>query len=413
MPKIKPFRGIRPSQEYVDQVASNIEGWSSVEVQKNPYSALHLFAPKLEGQFLRESQEETVYKQISDNVDHFVGDGLLIRDEKPAIYVYQIVYPHSVQTGIWTSTSIDDYLNNTIKKHELTRPERQQKLIDYLAQTGVDANPVLIAYFAVPSIQTIILETTSKKAELSFSIADTFHKLWKMDDEYQVNRLVEAFSNIQSCYIADGHHRVAAITALGMEQRKLNRDYKGTEGYNYFNSVYMSIDQLHIFEFNRLVQNIGGLSVQQFLNQVALHFEVEMLPDCTAFKPPKKHQFGMYLDKTWYWLRAKPHTHEQHDLAETLDVSILQKYLLAPILHITNPQTDSRLSFVGGVVPLQISIQQIDQGDYAVLFTLFPMSIRQLTSVVDAGQIMPPKSTWFEPKFQSGLVVHQLFDWVT
>ena len=411
MPKIKPFRAIHPSQEYVDKLSVNNKNWSSTEVQKNPYSVLPLLIPKLEEQLAADApQPQLTTITVSDNVARFVDEGWLVKDVKPVIYVYQIKHADVVQTGIWTVTAIDDYISGTIKKHELTRAEREQKIVDHLEQTGVDANPVLLAYFADPSIQAIISETIIKKPSLYFQMGDTFHQLWKIDDVHTIASLVKAFANIGTCYIADGHHRMAASATLGIAQREINNDYDQIQGYNYFNSVYMSTDQLQVFEFNRLVQDMGGISVSELLNKLTPHFEVRLLDHLKAFSPQKRHDFGMYVDRKWYQLRAKPHTYSRPDFVSNLDTNILQNYILDPILNIDDPRTNARLSFVGGMVPLQVSVNQINKGDYAILFTLFPTSIEQLTTVADAGQIMPPKSTWFEPKFQSGIMVHQLFE---
>lgn len=409
MSQIKPFRGIRPSQAYIDQVASKIEHWNFSDLQKNPYSVVPTLTSKSQEQLLSITPYAIEYEQVNEYISHLSEDSLVVKDAKPTIYVYQI-HSNGVQTGVWTTTSIDDYLENKLKKHELIRPDKQQRLIDILEKTGIDANPILITYAPDKNIQLIIDKIIAKKETLIFYLGDTIHKLWKLDNEEQISTLVEAFLAIQTTYIADGHHRVAALAALGVRQRQHNVARRGTPSYNYFNSVYMPTDQLQIFEYNRLIENIGNLPIQQLLDRIEPHFEIQILPNFKEFKPQQIHEFGMYANKTWYRLRAYSHTYQQHNEVDNLDVSILQHYLFGPSLNITDPQTDTRLSFVGGLVPLQISMQKIDQGDYSILFTLFPISIQQFMAVVDSNQIMPPKSTWFEPKFQSGLVVHQLFD---
>ena len=412
MPNIKPFKGVHPCQEYVDQVVLQVEDLSLDKANEirshNPYSYLNMLVPVLEHLFLRGSRQEILYKKINENFEDFLEKGILVKDVKSAIYVYQISKDDLIQTGVWATTSIDDYLNNTVKRHELTRAEREKGLVDYLQQTGIDANPVLITYLPVLSIQTLIYTITSKKPELSFLSDQVVHQLWKVDDEERLDEFIKAFGAIQTSYIADGHHRAAAASVLGMQRRKLNLNHTGSEAYNFFNSVYMSTDQLQIFEFNRLVKDIGGFSVTHFLNQIRVHFEIEILLDTEVFRPRQLHEFGLYLDQHWYRLSARSRTYARGGLVESLDVTILQNYILSPILHIMDPRIDPRLSFVGGITPLEVSVQRVDQGDYAAFFTLFPTSIEQLIQAADAGEIMPPKSTWFEPKFQVGLVIHQL-----
>ncbi len=412
MPKIKPFRGIRPNPAFVDQVVLQIENLTLDEAkiirQENPYSYINMLVPKLDNIFLRGSKKELAYKKINENFEEFLEKGVLTRDEKPALYVYQISHRGILQTGIWTVTAIDDYLNNTIKKHELTRADRELALIDYLQQTGIDANPVLITYPSVTDIERIISKTCKAVPDLKFNKENAEHQLWKIDHLDDVNALRRAFANLPVSYIADGHHRAAAASLLGIERRKQNLKHTGEEEYNFFTSVYMATDQLRIFEFHRLLKDLNGLSTAGFLSKIETHFEIEVLKDSKVFKPQKLHQFGMYLDKTWYKLTAKVKTYQQNNPVAELDVTILQEYVLSPIMDISDPRIDARLSFVGGVTPVEELVKQVDEGNYAVAFTLFPTSIEQLIRVADAGEVMPPKSTWFEPKFQAGLIIHQV-----
>jgi uncharacterized protein (DUF1015 family) len=410
MPKIKAFKGIHPDQAYAEQVVLQVENLDLDTARnirnQNPLSYVHMLVPKLENRFLMGSKTELAFKKINENFDEFLEKGFFVRDEKPAIYIYRVNHLGFSQTGIWAVTAIDDYLNNTIKKHELTRAERERGLIDYVQQTGIDANPVLIAYEPDDAIEKIIAETVKQQPLLEINQAGAAHFLWKIDQEDQLKAITDAFAQMKSTYIADGHHRAAAASTYGIECRKLNLKHRGDEEYNFFTSVYMSTEQLRIFEFHRLVKDIK-CSVSEFMDQLKQVFAVEQLADVKVFKPQKQHQFGLYIADNWYALDLKTKISSDNPV-QSLDVSILQDLVLRKMLKIQDPRTDKRLSFAGGLTPIEGLVKKVDDGEFDALFTLYPTSIQELIQVADAGEVMPPKSTWFEPKFLAGLLIHKV-----
>lgn len=410
MPKIKPFRGIHPSQSSVEKVVVNLENLSISEAkiirQENPYSYVNMLVPKLDNIFLMGSKNELAFKKINENFEDFLEKGIFIQDDKPSIYIYQVCREGIIQTGIWTVTSIDDYLNNVVKKHELTNATREQSLIDYIQQTGIDANPVLITYKPVPLIDDIVGNVTVNQADISFSKDGTDHRLWKIDDEKTLFTLVDEFSKLSSTYIADGHHRAAATSLLGIQRRKLNLKHQGDEEYNFFTSIYMSTDQLKVYSFNRLLKDLNGLSIDEVIRLISPHFNI--VQSVNVVQPSNNHVFGMYVAGIWYQLSAKDEITNISNPLSKLDVSILQDYILSPIFQVKNPRTDPRINYRGGLLPINELITLVDTGEYAIAFTLYPTGIEQLMDVANAGEVMPPKSTWFEPKFDVGLLIHQI-----
>lgn len=410
MPAIKPFNGIRPNPDYADEVVLDMENLSLQEAkiirQENPYSYVNMLVPKLDNLFLRGSKNELAFKKINENFEEFLDKGILIQDTNPSIYIYRVSKEDSTQTGVWTVTLADDYLSNHIRKHELTRPEREAVLIDYLQQTGIDANPVLITYPAVPAIDVEIQKICQSEPDLSFRKNGALHELWKTDDGKRIDTIVKEFAKIPFAYIADGHHRAAAASRLALERRKLNPKFHGSEEFNFFTAVYMASDQLKIFPFHRLVKDLNGKSVTEFFSDLKKYFSIETSDEVVL--PEKLHEFGMYIDKSWFKITPLEGTFEDGDPLRELDVSILQDLVFTAILGVPDPRTDSRISFSGGNVPPDEIIGKVDSGEFKVAFTLYPTSIKQLFKVADEGAVMPPKSTWFEPKFQAGLLIHKI-----
>jgi len=409
MPKIKPFRGIHPGKNFAGQVVLNLENLSLTEAklirQENPYSYVNMLVPKLDNFFLLGSRNELAFKKINENFEEFLDEGILVKDPEPSIYVYQINRDGHIQTGIWTTTSIDDYLNNVVRKHEHTRADREQSLIDYLQQTGIDANPVLITYKSVPEIERILGETILKEPDIIYTKENSEHKLWIIDQKTITTSVIKAFASLPSSYIADGHHRAAAASLYGIQRRKLNLKHRGEEEYNFFTSVYMTTDQLKIYGFNRLVKDLKGLSVSEFLEKLKTDFNIIVSDKVVV--PAEMHSFGLYLDKKWFLLEFKHELNIKSPLEE-LDVSILQEYIFSGILNISDPRTDPAIDFMAGPLPINDLIYKVDQNEFALAFTLFPTSIDQLIRVADEGEVMPPKSTWFEPKFDVGLLIHHI-----
>jgi uncharacterized protein (DUF1015 family) len=409
MPKIKPFSGIHPGKNFAGQVVLNLENLSLSEAkiirQENPYSYVNMLVPKLDNFFLLGSRNELAFKKINENFEEFLDEGILVKDSFPSIYVYQINRDGLTQTGIWTTTSIDDYLNNVVRKHEHTRADREQSLIDYLQQTGIDANPVLITYKSVPEIEKILLETVAKEPDIIYTKENSEHKLWLITHKAIITSVINAFAGLPSSYIADGHHRAAAASLYGIQRRKLNLKHKGDEEYNFFTSVYMSTDQLKIYGFNRLVKNLKGLSISEFLEKLKIDFNIIVSDKVVV--PVKMNEFGLYLGKKWFLLELKQRLSPKSPVEE-LDVSILQEYIFSGILNISDPRTDPDIDFMAGPLPINDLINKVDQNEFALAFTLFPTSIDQLIRVADEGEVMPPKSTWFEPKFDVGLLIHHI-----
>jgi uncharacterized protein (DUF1015 family) len=410
MPKIKPFKGIRPIPDYAGQVVLDIENLSLAKAKiirrENPYSFVNMLVPQLDNLFLRGSKNELAFKKINENLDEFLDKGIFIRDGKPSIYVYQTSAEGKCQTGIWTTTHVDDYLNDRLKKHELTRPERESTLTEYLLQTGIDANPVLITYQSNLEITEILKKVCAARPFLSFDKDKQLHKLWKVDEHKDVSALVHAFAKIPVAYIADGHHRAAAAADLALHQRKLARQYNDLDEFNYFTSVYMDFDQLNIYPFHRLVKGLNGYRVDGFLAGLTADFMVE--PSDTMVMPAEAGEFGMYLSGSWYKLKSKVKERREKGHASTLDVTVLQDDILSGMLDIHDPRTDPNLQFIGGAIKDDDLMDYVVQNNYSILFTLFPTSVKQLTAVADGGEVMPPKSTWFEPKFPVGLLIHQI-----
>ncbi|TDQ12132.1 DUF1015 domain-containing protein [Pedobacter metabolipauper] len=411
MPVIKPFCALKPAADLqANVVTMPLENYSTGEARliasENECSFLHLINPELDNQYLRGTRQELVFKKISENVEGFIEHSILVKQAKPAIYIYRVQHDGVVQTGIWALTHIDDYLQGRIKKHESTVERREKLLADYLQQTGLDANPVLITYHPEQVVDQIIDQYVQLEADLDFVFADgTEHQVWAISDQQHLAGIVAVFEKMPAVYIADGHHRIASMAKMGVQKKALNAHrHTGQEAYNYFTTVYMNTNEVKVLEFNRLVRDLGSLNPESFIAAVSESFLIH--ESASVVQPDGLHQIGMYVSGKWYRLIPKPDVYNDNDPVGVLDVSILQDFILDPILHIKDPRTDARISFEGGRTPVSKLQKKVDNGLFAVAFVLYPPSIDQVIAVADVNGVMPPKSTWVEPKFLVGLLTN-------
>lgn len=408
MARIKPFCALKPALALLNRVVTRpLENYSTGQARliasENPFSFLHLINPELDNPYLRGSRQELVFKKIGENLEDFIEKKILVAEAQPAIYIYQVKHDGLVQTGIWALTHINDYLEGHIKKHEHTVELRERLLAEYLQQTDLDANPVLLTYHPNARIKAIIGKYTALEPAVDFTFADlTEHRLWTITDTADLSQLANAFAGMPAVYIADGHHRAASMAKMGLHKRARYTNNENAE-FNYFSTVYMDTEEVKVLEYNRLVRDLAGLTEEGFLNALAQSFEVEKMD--AQFKPSRLHEFGMCLKSGWYKLTARPNLYSD-DPVGCLDVSILQTHVLVPLLHITDPRTDARITFAGGKTPLSELEKQVNNGTNAVAFVLVPTAVEQLIDVADANEVMPPKSTWVEPKFLVGLLSH-------
>jgi uncharacterized protein (DUF1015 family) len=408
MSHIKPFRAYRPKAELAAEVASvpydvvNSKEARSLAAGK-PHSFLHVGRPEINLAEGVDEHSDEVYAAGVAALKKFIKDGTLFRDEKPCFYVYQQRMGSHVQAGLVCLCSVKEYENNLIKKHEYTRKDKEDDRTRHVTEQGANAEPVFLTYPAVPQIDGLVDKAREAKPAYDVTTPDEIgHTVWVIDDENTVRSLISHFSGIQSLYIADGHHRTAAAIRYGQSRRaSAGNSATGDEPFEYFMAVVFPHNQLKIMDYNRVVKDLNGLSKDQFLERVQEKFEIVPNPNRT---PGSLHSFGMYLDGQWHTLKAKEGTWDASDHVKSLDVSILQDSLLQPILGIQDPRTDTRIDFVGGIRGMEELEKRVNEGA-AVAFAMFPTSLVELMAVSDAGQIMPPKSTWFEPKLRSGLLV--------
>ena len=413
MAKLKPFRAWRPRPDVCAEVASPpYDVLSSAEaremVAENPLSFLHVVKPEIDLEPGTDVYAPKVYETGAANLRRLVDDGALIREEKPALYLYRQRMGDHVQTGLVAGTSVDEYEADLIKKHEHTRPVKEDDRTRHIDALDANTGPVFLTYKARPEIDALVERLTTADPTYDFVAPDGIrHVLWVVDSPADRDALVDVFAEVPELYVADGHHRSAAGTRIRALRRDANPDHTGDESYNFFLSVIFPDNQMMILDYNRVVRDLNGLDQDAFVTSLGERFEMEPTEDG---RPARRRCFGMYLGGRWYRLTAKDGSFPADDPVSSLDVAILQDNLLAPVLGIGDPRSDERIDFVGGIRGLEELERKVDSGECAVAFALHPTSIEQLFSVADAGLVMPPKSTWFEPKLRSGLIVRPLSD---
>lgn len=414
MATIRPFMGIRPQAEYAKDVAAlPYDVMNSEEaremVKGKPYSFLHIDKAEVDLPEEIDIYSDAVYEKAKENLDNMIAKGIFTQDLLPNLYIYQLTMNGKSQTGLVACTSIDEYLNGIIKKHELTRADKEADRIRHVDTLNANTGPIFLAY-KNNEMAKVIIEgwKTANKPEYDFVSEDGIgHTVWVMDSDTEIGILVDSFRKVENFYIADGHHRNASAVKVGLKRRERNELYTGDEEYNYYLSVLFPADELKIMDYNRVVKDLNGHTEEEFLSLLTSKFEVTPYLGKGQLHPENPHQFGMYLAGKWFSLTTKKEAISD-DPVLGLDVSILQKEVLEPLLAIGDPRTDKRIDFVGGIRGLAELEKRVDSGEMKLAFSLFPTSMDELMNVADAGLIMPPKSTWFEPKLRSGLFLHDL-----
>lgn len=412
MSVVRSFRALRPTKNFADKVAAlPYDVMNSDEaremVKGNEYSFLHVDKAEIDLPQDTYIYDEKIYEKANENLKKLISNDVIKQDDKPCLYIYSQTWRGKTQTGIVGCTSIDDYINNIIKKHELTRADKEADRIHHVDTLDSNTGPIFLAYRKNERLAQIIsLWKSSHDAEYDFVSGDVKQTVWVIDDDSVIFSIVEEFKNIPSLYIADGHHRAASAVKVGIKRREQNPSYTGDEEFNYFLSVLFCADELAILDYNRVIADINGYSKEEFIEKIAENFTVESVGS-EVYAPKARHNFGMYLDGEWYSLTAKNNTFDENDPVQSLDVSILQNNLIAPVLNINDPRTDKRIDFVGGIRGLK-ELEKRANSDMKLAFSMYPTSLDELMAIADAGKIMPPKSTWFEPKLLSGLFIHEL-----
>lgn len=413
---LKAFRGFRPRKELAARIASrpydvlNSEE-ARQEVKGNPYSFLHVVKPEVDLPPGTDLYADIVYEKGKSNLESMISEGILVRDEAPFLYVYAQTMNGRTQYGLVGCASVQDYQNNVIKKHEMTRPDKEEDRKRHVRVSGFHAEPVFFAYPDHEEINAIVRDVVSRAPAYDFIADDGIgHRLWVIREPGRISRLESIFAaDIPFTYVADGHHRTAAAAGVGAELARANPAHTGREEYNYFLAVHFPAGQLTIIDYNRVVRDLNGMVEGEFLDRLQHSFVIRKKGK-DIHKPAELHNFGMYLSRAWYSLTAREGTYDDSDPIGQLDVTLLSEHVLAPWLDITDLRNSKRIDFVGGIRGLKELERRVDSGEMKVAFALYPVSMEQLMKIADTDHIMPPKTTWFEPKLRSGLVIHKLVD---
>lgn len=413
MAKVKPFRGLRPPKQFVEQVASKpYDVLSSeearAEAEGNEKSLYHIIKPEIDFEPGTGEHEQKVYDKAVENFQKFQCEGWLVQDEKEQYYLYAQTMDGRTQYGLVVGASVDDYLTGKIKKHELTRKEKEVDRMHHIEINNANIEPVFLSFPTNEVLERVIAQTAKTQPEYDFVSEDGIgHTLWCISDDAVINEITEAFAKIPYLYIADGHHRTAAAARVGEEKAKADPNHTGKEEYNYLLAVCFPESHLKVMDYNRVVKDLNGLTDEEFLQKVGEKFVVED-KGTEIYRPAALHNFSLYLGGKWYSLTAKEGTYDDNDPIGVLDVKISSDYILRDILNIVDLRTDKRIDFVGGIRGLGELKDRVDSGEMKMALALYPVTMRQIIDIADSGNIMPPKATWFEPKLRSGLIIHKL-----
>ena len=415
MATIKPFKGLRPPQSLVEKVASRpYDVLNSDEARReaegNDMSLYHIIRPEIDFPVGTDEHDERVYQKAAENFQLWQDRGWLVQDEEEHYYIYAQTMNGKTQYGLVVGAYVPDYLNGVIKKHELTRRDKEEDRMKHVRVCNANIEPVFFAYPDNDALNALIARYTAQKPVYDFiAPGDGFgHTFWVIDDKQDIAAITQEFAKMPALYIADGHHRSAAAALVGAEKAKQNPQHRGDEEYNYFMAVCFPAGQLTIIDYNRVVRDLNGMTPAQLLDALKKHFDVEDKGTAEPYRPTCLHNFSLYVDGHWYSLTAHPDTYDDHDPIGVLDVTISSRYILDELLGIKDLRSDKRIDFVGGIRGLGELKQRVDSGEMVMALALHPVSMKQLMDIADTGNIMPPKTTWFEPKLRSGLVIHKL-----